>query len=80
MGTKIRINRQRFVDWYRVYSFVVEINTCWLIGGDFMKIRNAMSQFYLNEKKVFYFVIIYNKINKMYKRIELSKGFLCIIY
>ena len=36
MGTKIRINHQRFVDWYGVYSFVVEINTCWLIGDDFM--------------------------------------------
>jgi len=53
VGTKIRINHQRFVDWYGVYSFVVEINTCWLIGDDFMKIRNAMSQFYLNEKKYF---------------------------
>lgn len=53
MGTNIRINRQRFMDWWGVYSFVVEINTCWLIGGDFMKIRNAMSQFYLNEKKYF---------------------------
>ncbi|EXY11783.1 hypothetical protein M083_3498 [Bacteroides fragilis str. 3986 T(B)9] len=34
VGTNIRINRQRFMDWWGVYSFVVEINTCWLIGDE----------------------------------------------
>ena len=39
--------------------------------------RSSISICRETEKKVFPFVIIYNKLNKMYKRTDLLKAFLC---
>lgn len=59
MGTNIRINRQRFMDWWGVYSFVVEINTCWLIGDELMKMKEVVYLYVVKLKKKFFHLLLY---------------------